>query len=167
MAPFSYQKAKDILSEKELERVAVVFFVCAENIKPTAADFALAASEIGENPIPKPESFARMFRESLKKLREKEAYIDGAETSATANETGDQDEGGKADKPKTPRKRKAAAASVKTEGEDTPTPKKARSPKKKSVVKVEVRDVAQTVEGEDADVAAEGDIKNEAGEVEI
>jgi hypothetical protein len=33
MPALSYKKAQEILSEKELERIASVFFICAENIK--------------------------------------------------------------------------------------------------------------------------------------
>ncbi|KAF2424453.1 hypothetical protein EJ08DRAFT_663906 [Tothia fuscella] len=137
MAPFSWKKAKDVLTQTEKDRLCCVFLSCIDQVKPTTADYQLGSEEF-EAALG---GFSKSYQNTLKKLRDNDCVIDteGGENGDAADKTA---------AVKTPKKRKGAAS--KADGEDSPSPKKARTPKKKTT----------EVKSESA-VTAEDDLDNE------
>ncbi|KAE9972054.1 hypothetical protein BLS_004194 [Venturia inaequalis] len=138
MPGYSWKKAKTLLTETEKDRLCCLILTCADQIKPTTAEFAVAAKEFDAAAG----GFTKMYQTTIKKLKDNNAFAGGEDAAAD----GDTEAPLTAVKPKpTPRKRKAKSPSGEADGE-TATPKKRVRMTKKAKAEAEAA-AAQAAEG--------------------
>ncbi|TID23309.1 hypothetical protein E6O75_ATG02945 [Venturia nashicola] len=153
MPGYSWKKAKTLLTETEKDRLCCLILTCADQIKPSGAEFAVAAKEFDAAVG----GFTKMYQTTIKKLKDNNAFAggeDGEGDAAAAD--GNAEAATTATKPKpTPRKRKAKSPSGEADGEATTPKKKGRVTKK---AKAEAEAAAQAAGG-----AANGGGEEDAG----
>ncbi|QDS69350.1 hypothetical protein FKW77_003982 [Venturia effusa] len=157
MPGFSWKKAKTLLTETEKDRMCCLILTCADQIKPSGAEFAVAAKEFDAAVG----GFTKMYQTTIKKLKDNNAFAgaeDGEGEPAAAD--GDADASTPIAKPKaTPRKRKAKSPSGGADADATP--KKKGRPSKKAKAEAEAAvaaaAAAQAANGEVSEDAVEAD----------